>query len=87
MKAKIQHVKPAEIFSRASYGTNYVKGDYNTGSRLFEVKTDKGIFNLDRSEIISVCIETGVKIGINVTMAVLQGLVGKVFDTDKIKDK
>ena len=87
MKAKINHIEPAKKFCRVQNGTNYWKGDYDTGSRLFEVKTDKGTFNLDRGELLSVIAEVGVEIGINITANILGQLVGKVFDTNIIKDK
>lgn len=85
--AKILNVKPGEIFARAAHGTNYVKGDYNTGTRLYEVKTTEGTYNLARNEILGLLAELGIT-GIKVlTGAILASLVGTKIDVSKIEDK
>ena len=87
MKAKIVDIKPAQVFTRYAHGTNFKKGDYLTGSKLYEVKTTKGTFNLDRSEIKSIASSLGLSFGVNITLAFLKGLIGAYIDTKLISDK
>lgn len=86
MKAKILNVKPGEVFCRVAKGTNFVKGDYLVGEKLYEVKTTKGTFNLDRSEIKGLLVELGIT-AVYITGSVLAKLVGSMIDISKIKDK
>lgn len=86
MKAKILNVKSGEIFARIANGTNYVKGDYINGPKLYEVKTTKGTYNLDRGEILNLAAELGITC-VYITGKVLASLVGSMLDVSKIKDK
>ena len=86
MIAKILNIKPGEVFCRMAKGTNFVKGDYLVGDKLYEVRTTKGTFNLDRSEIKGLLAELGIT-AVYITGKVLASLVGSMIDTSKIKDK
>lgn len=86
MKARILNVGSGQIYARTFFGRNYVKGDYNPGPTLYEVKTTKGTFNLDRSEILELAAELGITC-VYITGKVLAGLVGAMLDVSKIKDK
>ena len=84
--AKILNVKLAGTFCSVAKGTNFVKGDYLVGDKLYEVVTTKGTFNLDRSEIKGLLAELGIT-AVYITGAVLASLVGSKIDISKIKDK
>ncbi len=86
MKAKILNIKSGVPFGRYVHGTNFGKGDYIESTNLYEVKTTKGTFNLDRSEILSLAAEVGITC-VYVTGKVLLSLVGSMLDVSKIKDK
>lgn len=53
---------------------------------MYEVKTTKGTFNLDRSEIKGLLVELGIT-AVYITGSVLAKLVGSMIDISKIKDK
>ena len=72
---------------RSVRGTNYVKGDHNTGSKLYPIKTTKGVFNLSRDEVISQLLSVGIDVAVNLTFAAFTKVIGTCIDTSKISDK
>lgn len=86
MKATILDISEPIKNVKTVKGTNYGKGDYLEGPKLYEVKTTKGSFNLDRDEIKGLLYELGVQF-CYITGSVLASLIGSKIDTTKIKDK
>lgn len=86
MKSTILNVEGPKKNVKVVNGTNFVKGDYLDGPKLYEVETTKGTFNLDRDEIKNLLMELGVQF-VYITGSVLASLIGSKIDISKIKDK
>lgn len=84
---KIINVGEPFDYARSASGTNYVKGDYTTGTKLYPIKTTKGEFNLSRDEVISQLLSVGIEIAANLTFAAFTKVIGSCIDTSKISDK
>ena len=84
---KIINVGKPFVDAHSASGTNYVKGDYNTGTKLYPIKTTKGVFNLSRDEVISQLLSVGIDVAVNLTFAAFTKVIGSCIDTSKISDK
>ena len=84
---KIINVGEPFDYARSAGGTNYVKGDYNIGTKLYPIKTTKGEFNLSRDEVISQLLSVGIDVAARLTFAAFTKVIGTCIDTSKISDK